>query len=205
MSQLFESGSQSIGVSDSTSVLPMNTQDWSPLEWTGWISLQSKGFSRVFSNTRVQKHQFFSAQLSLWSNSHVHTWLLMIRNRKGEEHLFPQHLTNPCDGHVPCSPSSQITGVLTHPMIKRSSFWRSSSSALTPFCWLPFQPRGKNDFLLWLVSWMPQHSWLIPSDLPTHLQIVPSLNSFQNFSSVYLLFLAWALTEIPHRTVGRVK
>ena len=59
------SGGQSIGVSASTSVLPMNTQDWSPLEWTGWISLQSKGLSRVFSNTTVQKHQFFCAQLSL--------------------------------------------------------------------------------------------------------------------------------------------
>ena len=65
MSQLFASGGQSIGVSASTSVLPMNTQDWSPLAWTGWISLQSKGLSRVFSNTTVQKHQFFGAQLSL--------------------------------------------------------------------------------------------------------------------------------------------
>ena len=69
-------GGQSIGVSASESVLPMNTQDWSPLGWTGWISLQSKGLSRVFSNTTVQKHQFFSAQLSLWSKSHIHTWLL---------------------------------------------------------------------------------------------------------------------------------
>ena len=65
MSQLFASGGQSIGVSASTSVLPMNTQDWSPLGWNGWISLQSKGLSRVFSNTIVQKHQFFSPQLSL--------------------------------------------------------------------------------------------------------------------------------------------
>ena len=65
MSQLFSSGGQSIGVSASTSVLPMNTQDWSPLGWIGWISLQSKGLSRVFSNTTVQKHQFFGAQLSL--------------------------------------------------------------------------------------------------------------------------------------------
>ena len=65
MSQLFTSGGQSIGVSASTSVLPMNTRDWSPLEWTGWMSLQSKGLSRVFSNTTVQKHQFFSTQLSL--------------------------------------------------------------------------------------------------------------------------------------------
>ena len=65
MSQLFTSGGQSIGVSASTSVLPMNTQDWSPLGCTGWISLQSRGLSRVFANTTVQKHQFFGAQLSL--------------------------------------------------------------------------------------------------------------------------------------------
>ena len=65
MSQFFTSGGQSVGVSASTSVFPMSTQDWSPLEWTGWISLQSKGLSRVFSNTTVQKHQFFCAQLSL--------------------------------------------------------------------------------------------------------------------------------------------
>ena len=76
MSQVFASGSQNIGVSASTSVLPMSTQDWSPLGWTGWISLQSKGLSRVFSNTTVQKHQFFGAQLSSQSNSHIHTrWL----------------------------------------------------------------------------------------------------------------------------------
>ena len=65
VSQFFTSGGQNIGVSASTSVRPTNTQDWFPLEWTGWISLQSKGLSRVFSNTTVQKHQFFSAQLSL--------------------------------------------------------------------------------------------------------------------------------------------
>ena len=65
MSQFFASGGQSIGVSASTSVLSMNTQDWSPLGGTGWISLQSKGLSRVFSNTTVQKHQFFGTQLSL--------------------------------------------------------------------------------------------------------------------------------------------
>ena len=76
ISQLFASGGQSIGVSASTSVVPMNTQDCSPLGWTGWISLQSKGLSRVFSNTAVQKHQFFGAQLSSQSNSHIHTWLL---------------------------------------------------------------------------------------------------------------------------------
>ena len=76
MSPLFASGGQSIGVSALASVLPKNTQDWSPLEWTGWISLQSMGLSGVFSNTTVQKHQFFSTQLSSPSNSHIHTWLL---------------------------------------------------------------------------------------------------------------------------------
>ena len=74
MSQLFTSGGQSTGVSASASVLPKNTQDWSPLGWTGWISLQCKGLSKVFSNATVQKHQFFSAQLSSQSNSHIHTW-----------------------------------------------------------------------------------------------------------------------------------
>ena len=74
MSQLFAWGGQRIGVSALASVLTVNIQDWSPLEWTGWISLQSKGLSRVFSNTTVQKHQFFSAQPSSQSNSHIHTW-----------------------------------------------------------------------------------------------------------------------------------
>ena len=73
MSQLFASGGQSIGVSDSTSFLPVNAQDSFPLGWTCWISLQSKGVSRVLSNTTVQKHQFFSTQLSSQSNSHIHT------------------------------------------------------------------------------------------------------------------------------------
>ena len=72
----FAWGGQSIGVSASPSVLPMNTQDWSPLGWSGWISLQSEGLSRVFSNTTVQKHQVFSTQLSSPSNSHIHTWPL---------------------------------------------------------------------------------------------------------------------------------
>ena len=77
MSQFFTSGGQSIGVSASASVLPMNTQDWSPWGWTGWISLQCKGLSRVFSNSTVQKHQFFSTQLSSQSNSHIHTWPML--------------------------------------------------------------------------------------------------------------------------------
>ena len=68
-------------VSVSASVFPMNIQDWFPLRWTGWISLQSKGHSRVFSNTTDQKHQVFSTQLSFWSKSHIHTWLL-------EKHSF---------------------------------------------------------------------------------------------------------------------
>ena len=76
ISQLFTSGSQSIWVSVSASVLPINIQDSFPLEWTCWISLLFKGFSRVFSNITVQKHQFFSTQLSLHSNSHTHTWIL---------------------------------------------------------------------------------------------------------------------------------
>ena len=76
MSRLFASSSQSIGVSASASILPMNIQDWFPLGLTGLISLNSKGLSRAFSNTTIQKHQFFSAQHSLWSNSLIHTWLL---------------------------------------------------------------------------------------------------------------------------------
>ena len=76
MSQLFAWGSQSTGVSALASFLPKKSQGWSPSEWTGWISLQSKGPSRVFSNTTVQKHQFFGTQLSSQSNSHIHTWPL---------------------------------------------------------------------------------------------------------------------------------
>ena len=76
MSQLFTSGGQSIGASASASVLPMSIQEWFLLGCTGWISLQSKGLPRVFSNTTVQKHQFFSSQLSLWSDCHIHTWPL---------------------------------------------------------------------------------------------------------------------------------
>ena len=76
MSQFFTSGGQNIGVSASASVPPINIQDWFPLGWTGWVSWLSKGPSRVFANTTVQKHQFFSAQLSLWSNYDIQTWLL---------------------------------------------------------------------------------------------------------------------------------
>ena len=78
-SQLFISGGQSIRASASALVLPMNIQDWFPSGLTSWISLQSKGLSRVFSNTTVQKHQFYGAQLFLWYNAHIHTWLLEIQ------------------------------------------------------------------------------------------------------------------------------
>ena len=87
VSWLFTSGGQSIGVSTSASVLPMNSQDWFPLGWTGLISLQSKGLSRVFSNTTVQKRQFFSAQLSLWPNSLIQaiwfSWPVLITYLNG--------------------------------------------------------------------------------------------------------------------------
>ena len=76
MSQFFPLGGQNIGDSVSASVLPMNIQDWFPIGWTCWISMQSKALSRVFSSTIVWKHQFFCAQPSLWSNSHIHIWLL---------------------------------------------------------------------------------------------------------------------------------
>ena len=76
VSQFFTAGGQSIGVSALASVLPMNIQDRFPLGWKGWISLESKGLARVYSNTTVQKRQFFGTQLSLWSYSHIHTWLL---------------------------------------------------------------------------------------------------------------------------------
>ena len=89
MIQLFTWGGQSIGVSASTSILPMNTQDWSPLEWAGWISLQSKGLSRVFSNTTVQKHQFFSTQLSSQSNSHITTGHKPCEKHNSKRHTYP--------------------------------------------------------------------------------------------------------------------
>ena len=97
MSQLFSWGGQSIGVSASASVLPVNTLDWSPLGWTGWISLQSKGPSRVFSNTTVQKHQFFGAQLFSLSNSQLTDCKAAIQGRMMEQHqgieIFPVQFT----------------------------------------------------------------------------------------------------------------
>ena len=78
MCQFFQSGGQSIGASALASVLPMNIQNWFPLGWTGWISLLPKGLSRVFSNPTVGKHQFFGIQPSLWSSSHIRTWLLFL-------------------------------------------------------------------------------------------------------------------------------
>ena len=97
MSQLFEWGGQSTGVSASASVLPMNTQDWSPLEWTGWISLQSKGLSRVFSNTTVQKHQFFGAQLwpEIWKETALPKSWERTYNVHGSESPRKQHGLSP--------------------------------------------------------------------------------------------------------------
>ena len=97
LSQFFASSGQSIGVSVSASVLLMNIQDWFPLGWTGWISLQSKGFSRVFSNTAVQKHQFFGTQFSLQSNSHIHTWLLEKIRFLTRQTLYYQIIFNICN------------------------------------------------------------------------------------------------------------
>ena len=90
MIQLFASGGQSIGASASASasIILMNIQDWFPLGWTGWISLQSKGLSRVFSNTTVQKYQFFTTQLSSQSSSHIHTWPLEKPKPWLEGHLL---------------------------------------------------------------------------------------------------------------------
>ena len=105
MNQFFASGGQSIIASVSASVLPMNIQGWSPLGLTGWISLLFKGLSRVFSNTTVQKHQFFSAQFSLQSNSHIHVWALYIS--------YFRHYNNPI--------SSIIFSILTN---KERQTWR---------------------------------------------------------------------------------
>ena len=99
MSQLFTSGGQSIGVSVSRSVLPMNNQDWFSLGWTDLISLLSKGLSRIFSNTTVWKHQFFGIQPSLWPISHIHTWLL----KKPELWLYRPLLKNWCLCFLICS------------------------------------------------------------------------------------------------------
>ena len=93
VSQLFPSGGQSIEASASASVLPMNIQDWCPLGLTGLISLQSKGLSRVFSRTTVQTHQFFSTHPSLWSNSHICTWLLEKSCFDYTDHFWPSDLS----------------------------------------------------------------------------------------------------------------
>ena len=96
MSQFFATSGQSIEVSASASVLPMNIQAWFLLGWTGWISLQSKGLSRVFSNTTVQQHQFFDAQSSLWSNSHIHgttNWFQIEKGVRQAVYYHPAYLT----------------------------------------------------------------------------------------------------------------
>ena len=120
MCWLFASGGQSIGVSASASVLPMNTQDWSPLGWTGWISLQSTVLSRGFSNTTVQKHQFFGAQSSLWSNSHMvfaFLWLTLLSMIISRDLIFhPKNVYAALEGklfHLP-GDLSPLTEVAPH-------------------------------------------------------------------------------------------
>ena len=128
MSQLFSWGGQSTGISVLVSVLPVNTQDWFPFKWTGWISLQSKGLSRVFSNTTCQKHQFFSAQLSSQSNSHIHTWPL-------EKPLFPT-LCNPIKCSTPSFPVHQQFPELAQSHVGQVSDAIQSSHPLSS----PFPP-----------------------------------------------------------------
>ena len=122
MSWLFTSGGQSIGVSASASVLTVNIQDWFPLGWTGLISLQSEGLSRVFSNTTVRKHQFFSAQPFLLSNSHICTWLLekkhSLLNRVLINNIFLAKLTElllkSCDTMYVKVPSTAMKAEQNH-------------------------------------------------------------------------------------------
>ena len=117
VSQLFAWGSQNIGVSASTSVLPMNTQDWSPLGWTGWNSLQSKELSRVFSKTIVQKHQFFGAHLSLWSNSQICTWLLENTHTHTRIHRHTHYIYTRINTYVCCCCLvAQLCLILCDPM-----------------------------------------------------------------------------------------
>ena len=115
MGQFFASGGQSIGVSASTSVLPMNTQDWSPLGWTGWISLQSKGLSRVFSNTTVQKHQFFGTQLmttgktiALTSWTFVGKVMSLLFNMMSQFSSVTQSCPTLCDPMNCCTPGLPV-------------------------------------------------------------------------------------------------
>ena len=141
MSQLFASGSQSIRVSASTAVLPMNIQVWSPLGWTGWISLLSKRLSRVFSNTTVQKHQFFGAQLSLQSNSHIHT-----------QHIKSKDITLPTNA---CLVKAMVFPVVMYGCeswtVKKTEHWRIEAFELWYWRWLlrvPWTARRSNQSIL---------------------------------------------------------
>ena len=130
MSQFFTSRGQNTRVPASASFLPMNIQDWSPLGWTGWISLLFRGLSRVFSNTTVQKHQFFGTQLSLQSNSHIHTWPLVCSVMSNS--LWPhglQYARLPCPSPTPrVYPNSRPLSQWCHPAI---------SSSVVPFSSFP--------------------------------------------------------------------
>ena len=143
MSQLFAWGGQSIGVSASASVLLMNTQDWSLLGWTGWLSLQSKGFSRVFSNTTFQKRQFFGPQLSLQSNSHIHTnirYPLILKLSSSKVINFPLAFDNPHKPRLVENVSSLPFSVDT--CVDVNQFLTTWKTLLSPFylfvCFLVF-------------------------------------------------------------------
>ena len=172
MSQFFTSEGQSIRAS--ASVLPMNIQDWSPLRWTGWISLKSKGLSRVFSNTTVQKHQFFSTQPFLWSNSHIYwkdrlliSWLqspyaVILEPRKIK--LATVSTVSPSICHEVMGPNVMLLAfwVLSCKPLFHSPLSLSSRSFLVP---LRFVPWGWYHLHIWGCWYFSQQSWF---QLVTH-------------------------------------
>ena len=129
MSQLFASGGQSIGASASTSVLPMNTQDWSPLGWTGWISLQSKGLSRVFSDTTVQKHQFFGTQLSFsptLKSIHDHWKNHSLDETDQDFRRMPIYGQTNTSSNAISTPAAVTFIPASYPLVKDREAWRAA-------------------------------------------------------------------------------
>ena len=166
-SQFFASCGQSIGVSASASVLPMNTQDWCPLEWIGWISLQSKGLSRVFSNTTVQKHQFFGAQLCLLSNFHIHSWRPL--KKQANKHLSDYGL---------CGKMSRTTG----DKLESEEKWEpiSMSIVLVSKKNTGVEKRTRASILGTAISWMIAHKLHIGTGF--QLQLQNDVESLDNLS-----------------------
>ena len=158
MSQFFASGGQSIGVSASASVLPVNTQDWSPSRWTGWISLQSKGLSRVCSNTTVQKHQFFGSQLCLLSNFHIHSWR-PLGNKQTYIHLSDSGL---------CGKMNRTTGN----KLESEEKWApiSLSTVLVSTKDTGMEKRTRASILGTAISWMIAHKLHIGTGFQLQLQ-----------------------------------